>query len=140
MSRLDKDLKDKFGKLSKPLHDERISKKSYWDNLDYQANVKGFRSNAGGNGELQESLEANPDGLPMSASPYDMETNKETQKVFDDLIEKLRGLTRGEKEVIQLLWEGKTESEVAIILGVKRGTISTLLNRARKKLKNLSSK
>lgn len=140
MSSLEEDLRKKFGRLSRPLRDERVSRKSYWENLDYQANVKGFRSNQGGNQELKEAIHSNPDGLQSSESPYTSEIDKNTQNVFDDLIEKLKGLTRSEKEVIQLLWEGKTQAEIAVILNIQRGTVSTFLNRARKKIKKLSSK
>ena len=47
---------------------------------------------------------------------------------------KLPGLTRRESEVLSWVAHGKTNSEVATILGISRRTVDTLLSRTYQKL------
>jgi len=54
---------------------------------------------------------------------------------FNAVMGRMHKLSQKEYEVIQLLWEGKTIQETAEILDLSHGNITTLLNRARTKLK-----
>ena len=73
----------------------------------------------------------------VGISPYNQESDDNVQDKFDAIYNRFCLLSKREREVIELLWEGKTEQEVAILLQVSSGNISTLLKRARKKLKGL---
>lgn len=140
MSSLDEDLRKKFGKLSRPLRDERITKGSYWDMEKGQKKYDWYKQLKSVGGFIVETPQANPDVVSSDGSPYNQSSDKGVHNQFDDLIERMRFLSLREKEIIQLLWEGKTEKEIAVILGVKRGTIATHLDRARKKIRGVSTK
>lgn len=73
-----------------------------------------------------------PDSTSMS--PYNQPCDINIKEKFDQLQERLHLLSPREREVVELLWEGKTQEEVAAILGVARQRVATCLNRARKKL------
>lgn len=140
MSSLDKDLNEKFGKLSRSLRDERVVKGSYWDLERGQRKYDWYKQQKDSDGFMIEPPKANPDVSEDTSSPYNGHTDSNTQNVFDELIEKMKFLTTREKEVIQLLWEGKVDSEIAVILGIDRRNVATLLSRARKKIKKLYGK
>lgn len=149
MSDLDKELNKKFGKSNKKLHDaykafglednmatlhghDVRDGKTYWDAVE---NSTKFSKGIDENGKILEHDAANPDNISMNETPY---FKNEENKEFDVLIQKMKYLSRREKEIIQLLWEGKIEADIGIILGIKQTTVSTILNRARRKIKSCS--
>lgn len=138
MSSLDKDLEQKFGKSNKKLRDmyraydldnnslhghDVKDGKAYWDALESK---KQYDSE-----QLLEKNRANPDVEAETSTPYSREGSAVE---FDDLIEKMPYLNRIEKEIIQLLWEGRTQEEIGIVLNMKRVTVATHLDRAKKKI------
>lgn len=138
MSSLDKDLEQKFGKSNKKLRDmykaydlennslhgyDVVDGKAYWDALESKRHYDSEL--------LLEKNRANPDVEPDTSTPYNQEGSGAE---FDDLIEKMPYLNQIEKEIIQLLWEGRTQEEIAVVLNMKRVTVATHLDRARKKI------
>lgn len=77
---------------------------------------------------------SHPDSVDSSQSPFNQPCDGATKNKFEEVIMRFHKLSPRERQVIELLWEGKTEQETAIILGIGRGNVSTLLNRARIKL------
>lgn len=149
MSSLDKDLNEKFGKSNRKLKAayhvfdlennslhgyDVVSGQSYWDGIGSR---KKFSRHIDENGHILEHDAANPDVKASTESPYASNVSEATQDDFDALIKRLKCLTQTEKEIIQLLWEGKTETEAGIILDMKRSTVATHLERARKKIKRV---
>lgn len=69
-----------------------------------------------------------------SASPYNQECSDNAKRRFEELQERLPLLSAREREVIELLWEGKTQEEVSAILGIGQQRVSACLVKARHKL------
>lgn len=67
-------------------------------------------------------------------SPYNQPCDDNTQERFDQLQSRLHLLSPKEREVVELLWEGKTQREVAAILNITQQRVTSCLSRARKKL------
>lgn len=148
---LDKDLNKKFGKSNKELHDaykalgleennatlhghDVDNGEGYWEEVE---RTKKFSRGIDENGKILEHDQANPDNVSANESPYFIDKDA-TNLEFDALILKMKFLTLREKEIIQLLWEGKTEKETGIILGIEQTTVATILGRIRKKIKSCS--
>jgi len=70
----------------------------------------------------------------VSLSPYNTEADESVKEKFEEIQSRLYLLSPREREVVELLWEGKTQEEVAAILKVTRQRVTTCLQRARKKL------
>lgn len=75
---------------------------------------------------------SHPDSTAVS--PYNNPCDQNTKEKFEEVQERLYLLSAREREVVELLWEGKTHEEVATILGVGRQRVTACLNRARAKL------
>lgn len=83
----------------------------------------------------QGGAQENPDTMADIDSPYFYEHSEETQKKFESVLGRFHKLSDMEKQVIELLWEEKTQNEVAEILSISRDEVNTYLKRARNKLK-----
>lgn len=94
---------------------------------------------AGSIGDVPELAEANPDWLSDEDAMY-KPCSESDKDQFDTIIAHIDKLSLREKEVIQLLWEGKKMREVAVILSLSLTAVKTLLARARKKLQACSLK
>lgn len=68
-------------------------------------------------------------------SPYNTAPSEAIKDRFDDVLSKFKLLSKQEKEVVELLWEEKTQQEVARIMEISQQAVGTYLKRARKKLK-----
>lgn len=75
---------------------------------------------------------SHPDSV--SASPYNQPAADNVKDQFDDIQSRFYLLSSREREVIELLWEGKTEKEAAAILNITQQRVSACLRRARQKL------
>ncbi len=61
--------------------------------------------------------------------------SEEVELQYEAVLGRFHKLSEKEKQVIEWLSEGKTQEEVAEIMTISRGEVSTYLNRARTKLK-----
>lgn len=63
-----------------------------------------------------------------------IENSEETENRHDAVMRRMHKLTPMEKQVIELLGEGKSQNDVAEIMSISRDEVKTYLNRARIKL------
>jgi DNA-binding CsgD family transcriptional regulator len=78
---------------------------------------------------------SDPSKLSEEKSLYYRTCSDATIEEFEAVMGRMHKLSRREYEVVQLLWEGKTTYDVAKILSISQGNVTTLLERARVKLK-----
>lgn len=83
----------------------------------------------------QGGAQENPDIVADENLPYYKENSPYIQDTFDGVTGRFHKLSKMEKQVIELLWEEKTQQEAAVILGITRDDVNTYLKRARNKLK-----
>lgn len=79
---------------------------------------------------------ANPDLLSDEQSMWDSRTeeNEEKKELVKTIKDALPVLSSKEARVVELLWDGKTHSQVASILNISTGNVYNLLQRARRKI------
>lgn len=89
--------------------------------------------------QANENPEANPDVVSEEHGLYYQLSNEETEAKAQFFKDHFHDLSKQERTVMELHGiAGMALSQIAKILKVKKGTVSTLLGRARKKLQKLS--
>lgn len=100
----------------------------YWDYAhEHSENSPGVH--ASDHQEFLEPVQANPDSLPESASIFPQESGLSV----GDISKQLSGQQR---KVFELyVQEGKSEKEIAVLLGISYNTVRTYLARVRERFK-----
>ena len=83
----------------------------------------------------QSKATTNPDIIGDTKGLYNQPCTPSVREQFDSVMGRFHKLSKAEKEVIELLWEGKSQLEVAEILGITQQAVSVYLKRARTKLR-----
>ena len=128
-----------MSKFRKRIGERQYSKKYSGEQSPYWDWVAVSAPTVHDSGEFIEMAEANPDWLSEENTMFKSCSESDKEK-FNTLMVNTDKLSKKEKEVIQLLWEGKTPKEVATILNLSGGAMRTYLQRARKKMQTCIQK
>lgn len=129
------------GDLQWYLHSRDRSRVKMFQNTSEQSETYVIRTIPyGKDGEINEDVRANPDTLSESDTMWhnaDDGHQEEIKAMSLTMAHAFKLLSKTENKVFQLLRRGKGSTEIAEMLNLKQGSVSTLIQRIQRKMRKV---